>query len=76
MDRRQFLKTAAMGAAGSVLVSCGLDASNTGSATQPSPSKAGLLRIAAAGSADDALDPKTATGVAACCIRRIVLRVV
>ncbi|TWT24486.1 twin-arginine translocation signal domain-containing protein [Corynebacterium canis] len=65
MDRRQFLKTAAMGAAGSVLVSCGLDASNTGSATQPSPSKAGLLRIAAAGSADDALDPKTATGVAA-----------
>lgn len=73
MDRRQFLAAAAMGALGAVstvgaastLAGCGMDASTTGIATQPSPSKAGLLRIAAPGNADDELDPKTATGLAA-----------
>ncbi|MDO4686838.1 MAG: ABC transporter substrate-binding protein [Corynebacterium sp.] len=61
MDRRQFLKTAALGAAGSALVGCGTELTNTGNLLKPVPSKAGLLRIAALGNAADDIDPAKAS---------------
>ncbi|WJZ01773.1 ABC transporter substrate-binding protein [Corynebacterium freiburgense] len=64
MDRRQFLKSATLGAAGSVLAGCGMEIASYEAFTAPAPSKAGQLRIGALGNLKDTIDPATASGPA------------